>query len=82
MTADPATAHRFAKGLPVIHPGNRARVQIWTLLDFPELGGKKIHKGDKVVLWYVSANRDETVIPRANEFLIDRANSKQHRSFG
>jgi cytochrome P450 len=33
-------------------------------------------------LWYVSANRDETVIPRANEFLIDRANSKQHLSFG
>jgi cytochrome P450 len=47
-----------------------------------ELGGKKISKGDRVVLWYVSANRDETVIPRANEFLIDRANSKQHLSFG
>jgi cytochrome P450 len=47
-----------------------------------ELGGKKIKKGDRVVMWYVSANRDETVIPRANEFLIDRANSKQHLSFG
>jgi cytochrome P450 len=47
-----------------------------------ELGGKQIKKGDKVVLWYVSANRDETVIPRANEFLIDRNNSKQHLSFG
>ncbi|MGH0033825.1 MAG: cytochrome P450 [Myxococcota bacterium] len=47
-----------------------------------ELGGKKISKGDKVVMWYVSANRDETVIPRANEFLIDRPNSKQHLSFG
>jgi cytochrome P450 len=47
-----------------------------------ELGGKKIRKGDKVVMWYVSANRDETVIPRANQFLIDRENSKQHLSFG
>ena len=47
-----------------------------------EIGGKKIRKGDRVVLWYVSANRDETVIPRANEFLIDRENSKQHLSFG
>ncbi len=47
-----------------------------------ELGGKKIKKGEKVVLWYVSANRDETAIPRANEFLIDRPNSKQHLSFG
>jgi cytochrome P450 len=47
-----------------------------------ELGGKQINKGDKIVMWYVSANRDETVIPRANEFLIDRENSKQHLSFG
>jgi cytochrome P450 len=47
-----------------------------------ELGGKKIKKGEKVVMWYVSANRDETAIPRANEFLIDRENSKQHLSFG
>lgn len=34
MTADPATAYRFAKGLPVIHPFHRARVQIRTPLDF------------------------------------------------
>ena len=47
-----------------------------------ELGGKQIKKGDKIVMWYVSANRDETVIDRANEFLIDRENSKQHLSFG
>jgi cytochrome P450 len=47
-----------------------------------ELGGKQIKQGEKVVMWYVSANRDETVIPRANEFLIDRENSKQHLSFG
>jgi cytochrome P450 len=46
------------------------------------LGGKQIHKGDKVIMWYVSGNRDETVIERANEFLIDRANAKQHLSFG
>ena len=25
-----------------------------------ELGGKTIRKGDKVVMWYVSGNRDET----------------------
>ncbi|HEB90525.1 MAG TPA: cytochrome P450, partial [Deltaproteobacteria bacterium] len=47
-----------------------------------ELGGQSIKKGDKVVMWYVSANRDESVIPRANEFLIDRKNAKQHLSFG
>jgi cytochrome P450 len=46
------------------------------------LGGKKIKKGDKIVMWYVSGNRDDTVIPDADKFLIDRENSKQHLSFG
>jgi cytochrome P450 len=47
-----------------------------------ELGGKQIKKGDKVVMWYVSGNRDEEAIPRANEFLIDRPRARQHLSFG
>ena len=47
-----------------------------------ELRGKRITKGDKVVMWYVSGNRDETAIDRANEFLIDRKDSKRHLSFG
>ncbi len=47
-----------------------------------ELAGKEMKQGDKVVMWYVSANRDETAIERANEFLIDRKNSRQHLSFG
>lgn len=34
QTADPDTAYRWAKGQPVIHPFNRARVQIETPLDF------------------------------------------------
>ena len=47
-----------------------------------QLAGKQIKQGDKVVMWYVSGNRDETVIERANEFLIDRPNARQHLSFG
>ena len=47
-----------------------------------ELGGKTIRKGDKVVMWYLSGNRDDTVIDRANEFIIDRARPRQHLSFG
>ena len=43
-----------------------------------ELGGKLIKKGDKVVMWYVSGNRDESVIEKANEFIIDRANPRLH----
>jgi cytochrome P450 len=47
-----------------------------------ELGGKSVKKGDRVVMWYVSGNRDESAIDRANEFLIDRPNSRHHLSFG
>ncbi|HIG40666.1 MAG: cytochrome P450 [bacterium] len=46
------------------------------------LGGQQIKKGDKVVMWYVSGNRDEKRIERPNEFLIDRANPRNHLSFG
>jgi cytochrome P450 len=47
-----------------------------------ELGGQKIRKGDKVVMWYVSGNRDEEAIERPDEFLIDRQNARRHVSFG
>lgn len=47
-----------------------------------ELGGKLIKQGDKVVMWYVSGNRDETVIEQPDEFIIDRANPRHHISFG
>lgn len=47
-----------------------------------EYGGKEIKKGDKVVMWYVSGNRDERVVATPNEFLIDRERARQHLSFG
>jgi cytochrome P450 len=47
-----------------------------------ELGGKLIKKGDKVAMWYLSGNRDEEAIARANEFIIDRARPRQHLAFG
>jgi cytochrome P450 len=47
-----------------------------------ELAGKHIKKGDKVVMWYVSGNRDENVIDQADRFIIDRARPRQHLSFG
>ncbi|MCB1646899.1 MAG: cytochrome P450, partial [Pseudomonadales bacterium] len=46
------------------------------------LNGKEIKKGDKVLMWYVSGNRDSSVIDRADEFLIDRPKARQHLSFG
>jgi cytochrome P450 len=47
-----------------------------------ELGGKQIKKGDKVVMWYVSGNRDEEVIDRPNDYWIERPRVRQHLSFG
>jgi cytochrome P450 len=47
-----------------------------------ELGGKQIRAGDKVVMWYLSGNRDEKAIDRPNEFIIDRQRPRQHLSFG
>ena len=47
-----------------------------------ELGGKQIRKGDNVVMWYVSGNRDDEVIANANDYIIDRERPRQHLSFG
>jgi len=47
-----------------------------------EFKGKKIKKGDKVVMWYVSGNRDEEVIERPNDYIIDREHPRRHISFG
>jgi len=47
-----------------------------------EIGGKVIPKGDRVVLWYVSGNRDEAKVENPDDYLIDRKNPRQHMSFG
>jgi len=47
-----------------------------------EMGGKLIKKGERVVMWYISGNRDERVIDNPNAFIIDRERSRQHLSFG
>lgn len=60
---------------PLAHMRRRALVDT-------ELNGKKIKAGDKVVMWYVSGNRDEEVIERPNDFIVDRAKPRQHLSFG
>lgn len=60
---------------PVIHMRR-------TALEDAEFGGKQIKKGDKVVVWYISGNRDDTVIDRADEFVVDRRRPREHLSFG
>ena len=60
---------------PVIHMRRTAR-------EDTTLGGKTIRKGDKVVMWYVSGNRDESAIERADDFIVDRAKPRQHLAYG
>jgi cytochrome P450 len=47
-----------------------------------EIEGQMIRAGDKVVLWYISANRDETVFPNADTLDIRRENARRHLAFG
>ena len=42
----------------------------------------KIRKGDKVVMWYLSGNHDDTAIDDPNAFNITRDNPRYHLSFG
>ena len=60
---------------PLAHMRRRA------LSDF-EFRGKQIKRGDKVVMWYVSGNRDEEVIDRPNDYIVDRERPRNHISFG
>ncbi|MGH7024337.1 MAG: cytochrome P450 [Caulobacteraceae bacterium] len=60
---------------PLAHMRRTARQDI-------EFCGKHIAKGDLVVMWYVSGNRDEEAIARPNDYIIDRERPRQHLSFG
>jgi cytochrome P450 len=60
---------------PVIHMRR-------TALQNTDVAGKTIRKDDKVAMWYISGNRDEEAIERADDFIIDRPRPRQHLSFG
>jgi len=60
---------------PVIHMRRTA------LSDYT-LGGQAIKKGDKVVMWYLSGNRDESVFENADKLIVDRKNARAHVAFG
>ncbi len=47
-----------------------------------ELEGQHIREGDKLVLWFLSANRDESVFPDADRIIVDRENARRHLAFG
>jgi cytochrome P450 len=46
------------------------------------IGGKSILKGQRVVMWYVSGNRDEAMVDQPDAFIVDRERPRHHLSFG
>ncbi|HEY0185698.1 MAG TPA: cytochrome P450 [Rhodopila sp.] len=60
---------------PVIHMRR-------TALQDTNVAGRTIRAGDKVAMWYLSGNRDDDAIERADDFIIDRVRPRQHLSFG
>jgi cytochrome P450 len=60
---------------PLAYMARRALVDV-------EMHDKTIKAGDKVAMWYISANRDETKFENPDRFWIDRPNARQHISFG
>jgi cytochrome P450 len=80
LRADPALVPSMVSEIirwqtPLAHMRRTARRDV-------EFRGKQIRKGDKVVMWYISGNRDEMAIERPDDFIIDRANPRHHISFG
>ena len=47
-----------------------------------EFSGKSMKAGDKVVMWYISGNRDDSVHENPDRLIIDRANARHHVAFG
>ena len=60
---------------PLAHMRRRA-------LEDHEVNGQLIKKGDKVVMWYVSGNRDSAQFEDPDRLIIDRPNARSHVSFG
>lgn len=80
LRADPSLAANAAQEIirwqsPVTHMRR-------TALADTDVGGQTIREGEKVIMWYISANRDEAVFPDAERFDVTRANARRHVAFG
>ncbi len=53
-----------------------------TALETTELFGHRIAAGDRLALWYLSANRDETIFEDPDRLMVDRQNARRHLAFG
>lgn len=53
-----------------------------TAVEDVDIQGARIQRGDRVVLWYCSGNRDEELFPKGEALDIRRANARKHLSYG
>jgi cytochrome P450 len=53
-----------------------------TVMEDHDFHGHPFRKGDKVVTWLISGNRDETVFHDSDRFMADRPNARRHIAFG
>lgn len=72
LKSAPSEMVRYAS--PVLHMRR-------TATENTEVAGRRIAKGDKVVMWYLSGNRDDTVYDDPDRFDIERA-PRNHVGFG
>jgi len=80
LRADPTLSANAAQEIirwqsPVTHMRRTATRDI-------EVGGQLIRNGEKIVMWYISGNRDECVFPDAERFDVTRENARRHIAFG
>ncbi len=80
VLADPALAGNATQELirwqsPVLHMRR-------TVTEDHEFRGHLLREGDRVVMWYLSGNRDEDVFAHGDRFIADRENARRHIGFG
>jgi cytochrome P450 len=80
LRADPTLIQNFVPEVirwqtPLAHMRRTALIDT-------EIAGTPIRKGEKVVMWYVSGNRDEDMFENADDFMIERRNARNHIAFG
>jgi cytochrome P450 len=80
LRADPALIPNAAQEIirwqsPVTHMRR-------TMTRDVELAGQQLKAGEKIVMWYLAANRDESVFADAERFDVGRENARRHLGFG
>ncbi|MDB5709757.1 MAG: cytochrome [Sphingomonas bacterium] len=81
LEADPSLIHNTVQEIirwqtPLAHMRRTATQD--TVLE-----GQRIKAGDKLALWYISANRDASVFgDNADDIMVDRPNARRHLAFG